>query len=251
MSRAKIEFFKVRVSRAIRGTFKSLKDKFKKDHVDAVDDLFGDEEHRPLREVDREKKTKSTIVVLVTGIAMGVSHTVALSSKYGIKPTKKTTIITGLLSGAVMAYVWYNHVDAAEDDIHEEDIEMMFEMMSSSGFGDIDKEDFERENGKALDILHVIITGREYEEDDSISIDYEEEDDEDRTRDNAFLNKADVREDNRIKDSGSPFGRSKSIGISRPLTSRTSLVPDEDDDEDDEDFGDIRDKPREGWLDIG
>jgi len=246
MSIAKIEFFKVKASRTVRGAYRNLKKKASKGHTNAVDDLFGGEDVEMVRETNREKKFKSTAIVFAAGTAMGISHVAAISSKYDIKVSPKGTMLTGLSIGLSTAGIWYNYIDAAEHDVNEEDIEMMFEMMSSTGFGDLDKDEFKKEHGKALDILHVMVTGKEEVEDDKVVFEYEDDDEDDDgiSSDNAFATKPKIT-DNSSSSSGL---RERSIGISKPLrmSGRKSFLPDLDREEAEE-----KAQPREGWLDLG
>ncbi|CAL9959862.1 hypothetical protein VPHD148_0047 [Vibrio phage D148] len=247
MLKMKIEFFKVKVSRLVRGTYRDLKKKFSKNHVNAADDLFGGEDVRPVREVDREKKMKSTAIVFIAGTAMGVSQVAAISSKYRVKTSPKSTIITGLFIGVLTSTVWYNYIDAASEDVSEEDIEMMFEMSRNTGFGGMDQDEFQRENGKALDILHVMVTGKYEEDDPKVSIEYEDEGDDDNktiSENNVFGKKPNLSTpstgDSRIKPE-------LSVGISRPLgRGRKSFLPDLDREEAEETV----EEPKEGWLDL-
>lgn len=257
MLKMKIEFFKVKVSRLVRGTYRNLKKKFDKGHVNAADDLFGGEDVRPVREVNREKKFKSTAIVAIAGTAMGVSQVAAISSKYRIKTSPKSTIAIGLLIGVLTSTIWYNYIDAASEDVTDEDIEMMFEMTRNTGFGGMDQDEFQKENGKALDILHVMVTGK-YEEDDSRpTIEYEDsEDDEDEngkvnnlSKDNVFGKKPNLSDGYKSSTSGggTRIKPERNIGISSPLGSgRKSFLPDLDREEAEE----KSEQPHEGWLDL-
>lgn len=256
----KIEFFKVKVSRLVRGTYRNLKKKFDKGHVNAADDLFGGEDVRPIREVDREKKFKSTAIVAIAGTAMGVSQVAAISSKYRIKTSPKSTLTIGLLIGVLVAGVWYNYVDAASEDVTEEDIDMMFEMSRSTGFGGMDQDEFQKENGKALDILHVMVTGKYEEDDPKVSIEYEDEGDEGDNKkvseDNVFGKKPDLNSSSSDRSASSPrmgigntrIDPSRSIKVSSsPISkARRSFLPDLDKEE--AESKEV--EPQEGWLDL-
>lgn len=255
MLKAKIEFFKVKVSRLVRGAYRDLKKKFDKGHVNAADDLFGGEDVRPVRETDREKKFKSTSIVAIAGTAMGVSQVAAISSKYRIKTSPKSTIAIGLLIGVLTSAVWYNYIDAASEDVTEEDIEMMFEMSRNTGFGGMNQDEFQKENGKALDILHVMVTGKYEDDDPKMSIEYEDEDEDEEdgkstvSADNVFGKKPNLSDGQGASTSGggNRFKPERSVGISKPLGSgRKSFLPDLDREEAEE----RGNEPKEGWLDL-
>lgn len=207
----KSSLFKMKVSRFMRGTTNQIKRKFSSSDAGSPDNIFG-EDIRPIEEIDREKKAKSTAVVLVAGTAIGLSQVSSIASKHGLKLTSKQTMAAGIVIGATIAGVWYNCVDAAGDDISSDDIDMMLDIVQSTSVG---KTLHESDNGtKAFDILHAIITGGDVEEETKVtrkmSFDREDDDDE---------------EDEKSDNKDDPF---------KQVKKNFSDIDDDDDDDDDE-----------------
>lgn len=263
---AKFQFFKVKVSRFVRGTFRKVKNKFSDDRAGAASEMFN-EEVRPSREVDREKKTKSTIMVLVAGTAIGISQAATISAKYRIKTSPKATLGMGVVIGVATAGIWYKWMDAAEDDIHEEDIDMVFDMMQHTSTRvfdvDLDRGNDKGEYFKHVDILHTIVTGKDnFDEKDDLKVEIPYEEDEDDKGDKKKSSENKIREEDRVfgkkasfededrgastSGGGNRFKPERSIGISKPLA-RKSFLPDLDREEADRKE---QDQPKEGWLDF-
>ena len=239
---------KIKASRTARSTVQNVKKKFNKSNEGSPDSMFG-ETILPSSKPDREHKYKSTLAVLVAGTAMGVSHVAAISSKYGRVMTGKGTLGMGLAVGAATAGVWYNWVDAAYDGVSEEDISMMFEMANSTGFGSVDEDD--SDSAKAIDLLHVLVTGKQEDSGSEKSLfDYEDDDEDDDDDDDVYGKKTSFQSETREPErSSGGFG---GIRTGKPLKGvksygkRNSNLPDID--KEDEDDGHKEEAP--GWVDL-
>ena len=280
----KIELFKVKVSRFVRGTYRKIKDKLQGYDSTAAQEVFG-EDVRPMREINREKKFKSTAMIFMAIGAMGVSHVATYSVKYGVKILPKSTLVIGFITGSIGAYIWYNYVDAAYDDVGEEDVEMIFEFVTSCGYGNLNPRQFESEHEKALDIIHTIVTGKEQDVETGISIGYEKvssedgsDNDEPVDPNNTFVKKIDFENETyggnpkttsasmSVFESDPEEGSSKkpkiipnpfgNIGLdkaldAKPTRSRSSFIPSYDDDDSlDEKNKKSKAAIDDDWLDV-
>lgn len=148
---------KIKISRFFRKCYAKIRSKLS--GVSETTDPFGETITVEV-DYDRANKLKSTAVVAVASVAIGINQLMNAANKTGKTVSRKGTLLFGLGTGAVSSYVWYNYMNAAANGVEEEDIMFMFDMVNNTGYGRLD----EHEEGlKALDIMHTIITGA-YEE---------------------------------------------------------------------------------------
>lgn len=200
--------------------------------------------------VDKTKKYKSTLAVAVCGLAIGVSHMATLSVKYNKNVSRKAMFIVGGVVSVISSYVWYNYVDAANEGISEEDIEMMVEMVNGA---DMISKNPGHSSFKSMDIIHTIITGKPHVDPE----DYIEEEPEEEKRDTEYdvFGKVQRVEDDEKESSSdikrSVFGTPMSSRVGKRLanTSRSPFIPVEEVEEEDEEE-DRSPSIRESWLDL-
>lgn len=242
----KTELLKVKMSRSVRGTFHRIKERFSRDTEGSPDNIFG-EDIIPDYEKEREKKLKSTSVVFLSGSAMGVSHAVAAGVKFGNRLSRRSTIGLGVAVGAATAGVWYNCVDAAADEVTEEDIMMMFDMLDNTGLGSYTDN---VESAKAVDILHTMVTGKTMDISEIKPIEFEDdkEDDDDFSDDDDPFS---PKKDKRGSESAEPsIGRTTR---SRAERSRRTYIPVLEREAEEEIEADRQERSREaqeGWLSL-
>lgn len=258
----KIEMFKIKVSRLVRGTIRKIKRKLNKGNEGTASSFFDGEIVEPLRENNTEQKLKSSAIVFLAGSAIGVSQVITVCAKQRVKIAPKSILGVGVVSGAVIATVWYNFIDAAAEGVSEEDIALMFELMNNTGFYE-NPEAMPDDVVKGMDILHTIITGKEMDLDRDSGFDIEEEEvddkdevDEDDPYNQGRVSFSDVSEDDDDdEDEGSPFKskRSRPTGIStgKPLFSpreprkgKRSFLPEGEDEE-----VEVK-QTTESWMDL-
>lgn len=273
-TRAKRVVLKIRISRFFRRLYRKIKCKIAGvNEVTQYDNTSGEPQISDLNPV-RAKKLKSTFVVAISSLAIGISQASAVSIKHGNPMSRNSIIAFGVSVSAISSYVWFNYMRAASDGVTEEDIDFMFELANNTGFGRLE----DTEDGlKAFDILHAVTTGSysEYDDDDEDeeffieSEDADEDkkdddlDDEDAIREDAklFTNKVSFTEEEEDEDEDedppvrTSFGtvvstKSKGLGkpaFSKPRNKKTSLIPTSPiyskDDEDD------KETPSD-WLDF-
>lgn len=154
---------KIKISRLRRKSVQWIKDRFN-GKKPVKQPMFDDEEiimEVPEEDTrDKVKKYKSTALIAVIGLAIGIHHGTTIPSKFGKVWPKRDIMIGAVLCSFAMSYVWYNYVETAYEGVSEDDISMMLDFVSHTNINHIgDKEDTLR----TLDIVHHVITGEDFE----------------------------------------------------------------------------------------
>lgn len=225
-TRPKRVVLKIRISRFFRRMYRKIKCKIAGvDDVNQYDDIFGD---APVTEVcpNRGKKIKSTLVVAVSSLAIGVSQAATVSTKHGVPMSRNSILVFGVTVMAASSYVWFNYMNAANDGVTEEDIDFMFDLANNTSFG---KFEDSKDGMKVFDVLHALTTGNfdefdseENELDKEFFIGTEGSDDDDNDDEDNPKSKEDEEDEEVIRENAKLF------------SAKISFSDDEDDDDEDE-----------------
>jgi hypothetical protein len=232
----------IRFRRFLHKTFRDVRGIFTYRGQGTPEDVL-DISDEPDSNIDKVKKYKSTAAVAVCGVAIGISHVAALSAKYNRAVSNRNTLIIGVGTGVLISGVWYNYVDASNEGVTEQDLNMMFEMANGTGLGSLTEDS---DSAKSLDILHTIVTGNTSEGSSKSRFDKDESSDKETKTDNVFGVAQKFTESTERSDVRSSAFSGISVGKS--LSSRKSFLPDMDKENDLEDTESS--SIREHWLDI-
>ncbi len=138
--------FSFQLSRMVRGAGRKVKEMFVKTEPEGSDPLA---KHVVVEtETDvRIRKCKSSALVLVATLGMSITQIKITARKQHVVKSPKFTALLASGMSITSAFIWYRYMEAAEDELSPDDVDVMLQMVNTSMFRDlgIEEEDFDED----------------------------------------------------------------------------------------------------------
>ena len=152
--------FRIKLSRMRRKAIKKIRIFLHIDPKPRVD-IMGNE-LPPIPYPDRTQKFKTTFIVFLAGISIGVVQYSVLIEKICIVASPLHAVAAGLVVAIIMSYIWYNYMECADKEIEDTDVDFVIDSLymttsnltanKISSLGEFHK-------GMALSMLTSVVTG--------------------------------------------------------------------------------------------